>query len=245
MGQVVSFLSGKGGTGKTSLCAAVGSCLSALGDRVLCIDLDMGLRNLDIALGMSSEALLTFADVMEGRYILDDVAPCEKLAGLKLLTAPVSSAPEDVDEEAFSEFLSRCRESFDWILLDAPAGVGTGFRLAVQDAEQIILVTGGEPAALRDGARAAAMAYAREDAQVRCIVNRVSARLFRRMKRTVDDAMDAVGLPLLGIVPEDSRVPLAAAKDTPLVLTGRRGASAACLRIAKRLKELPAPLRLR
>ena len=244
MGKILSFVSGKGGTGKTSLCAAIGSCLSAMGDSVLCIDLDIGLRNLDLALGLGALPQLAFTDLMRGSYSADDLAPVEALGGLRLLTAPVTVTPDEIDEAAFAAFLADCRERFDWTLLDAPAGIGTGFALANRYADEQILVTGGDGAALRDGASAAYL-LVQKDKPAKCIVNRVTPKLFRKMRRTVDDAMDAVGLSLLGVVPEDESVPLAAASEAPLVLYGASPAAKACLRIARRIKGLPTPLGVR
>ncbi|MBQ7565521.1 MAG: AAA family ATPase [Oscillospiraceae bacterium] len=245
MGKAVAFVSGKGGTGKTSMCAAVATCLAAMGDRVLCIDMDVGLRDLDLALGMGAEPQLPFTDLADGTYGFDDLQPCPVSENLFLLTAPVTKTFADIDEGAFRAFLDRCRERFDWCLLDAPAGIGAGFRLSAVFADECVIVTGGDDAALRDGAAAASHLRTFTDAPARVLVNRVSPPLLRRMVRTVDDVMDRVGLPLLGIVPEDSRVPLACAKQKPLALYTRKGAASACLRIARRLKGIKTPLTAR
>ena len=135
MGKAVAFVSGKGGTGKTSMCAAVATCLAAMGDRVLCIDMDVGLRDLDLALGMGAEPQLPFTDLADGTYGFDDLQPCPVSENLFLLTAPVTKTFADIDEGAFRAFLDRCRERFDWCLLDAPAGIGAGFRLSAVFAE--------------------------------------------------------------------------------------------------------------
>lgn len=245
MGKAIAFVSGKGGTGKTSMCAAVASCLAAMGDRVLCVDMDVGLRNLDLALGMGAEPLLPFTDLVSGAYALSDVQPCAAIPGLTVLTAPVTVTFAEIDPEAFRAFLDRCRDAFDWCLLDAPAGIGAGFALSAQFADECIVVTGGDDAALRDGAAAAAQLRRLTDAPARVLVNRVSPPLLRKMVRTVDDVMDTVGLPLLGIVPEDSRVPLAGARETPLALYARKGAAKACLRVARRLKGIKTPIAVR
>lgn len=242
MGRILAFVSGKGGTGKTSMCAAVASCLAALGKQVLCIDLDVGLRNLDIALGMTVEPVLPFTSLMDGTYAPEQVTDHPMIPGLKLLTAPVTAAPEDVDEQDFSRFLQSVRDQFDFILLDAPAGIGAGFRLAANCCDEAVVVTGGDKAALRDGARAA---QALGGKPARVLVNRVAKPLFRKMRQTVDDVMDDVSLPLLGIVPEDKNVTLAAAQGVALVLESRKGAAPACLRIAKRLLGEKTPLKVR
>lgn len=242
MGQVMAVISGKGGTGKTSLCAGIASCLAAEGQTVLCVDCDVGLRNLDISLGLTDEAVIPFTAVMEGECSLDDAVEHPGIPGLFLLTAPVTREPEELDAEAFGAMLAQVRERFDWCLIDAPAGIGAGFRLATGHADGILVVAGADPASLRDAARAADLLELDGGKELRLIVNRVSPRVFRQMNATVDDVMDGVGLPLLGIVPEDVHVTLAAAAGTPLILHTSRGASVACLHIARRLRGKKAPL---
>ena len=237
MGQVIAVISGKGGTGKTSLTAGVASCLAAEGQKVLCIDCDMGLRNLDLSLGLADEATVAFTDVMDGLYTLEDAVTHPRIPGLDLLTAPVTKLPEDVDQEAFGRLLEEVRAQYDWCLIDAPAGVGVGFQLATRYADELVVVAVADPASMRDAARAADLIELqdRPDRPMRLVVNRVSRRMYRKLRATVDDVMDGVGLPLLGIVPDDISVTLAAAASEPLILYTSRGASVACLHIARRL----------
>lgn len=242
MGIVAAFVSGKGGTGKTSVCAGIAGCLAAENQRVLCIDMDMGLRNLDISLGMRETSALPFTAVMRGEYSPLDAARHPEIENLFLLTAPISETPEELDEAAFGAMLQTLREQFDWVLLDAPAGVGAGFRLSARFADRVLVVSGSDPASLRDAERAAELLPNGEDTQIRLIVNRVSRTLYRKMRFTVDDVMDSVGLPLLAVIPEDGSVTLAAAGDTALVLYSGRGASRACLHAARRLCGRKMPL---
>lgn len=242
MGQVLAVVSGKGGTGKTSLCAAVAAWLALDGKKVLCIDADVGLRNLDISLGLQDEPAIPFTAVMRGEYELSRAAAHPKLSNLYFLTAPVTEAPEDLDLAQFGALLAEVRQKFDWCLIDAPAGVGAGFRLASAYADLAMVVSGGDPAALRDGARTAMALEQVSRAEAKLVVNRIQRRFFRRTKATVDDCMDAVGLPLLGIVPEDESVALAAARGQALALASQKGASLACLHIARRLQGSKQPL---
>ena len=237
MGQVIAVISGKGGTGKTSLTAGVAACLAAEGQKVLCIDCDMGLRNLDLSLGLADEATVAFTDVMDGLYTLEDAVTHPRIPGLDLLTAPVTKLPEDVDQEAFGRLLEEARTQYDWCLIDAPAGVGVGFQLATRYADELVVVAVADPASMRDAARAADLIELQErpDRPMRLVVNRVSRRMYRKLRATVDDVMDGVGLPLLGIVPDDISVTLAAAASEPLILYTSRGAAVACLHIARRL----------
>jgi len=242
LGQVLAVVSGKGGTGKTSLCAGVACALAADGQKVLCIDADVGLRNLDISLGMAQEPAIPFTAIMREEYSLSDSTVHPKLPQLHFLTAPVTERPEDLDPTQFSLLLSQARQSFDWILIDAPAGIGTGFELAVRFADLAMVVTGGDPAALRDGARTAQALEQCSHAQARIVVNRIRKKFFRRTRSTVDDCMDIIGLPLLGIVPEDEAVCLAAARGVPLSNQSGKGAALACLHIARRLQGSKQPL---
>ena len=235
MGQILAVVSGKGGTGKTSLCAAVACCLAELGQTVLCIDADVGLRNLDISLGMSQEYALPFTAVMSGEFPLDKACVHPKLERLHFLTAPVAKQPEELDQDAFFSMLAEAKERYDWIFIDAPAGVGAGFYLAAHKADLAMVVTGTDPAALRDGARTAQSLEQISTAEAKIVVNRIRTGFFRKLRFTVDDCMDTIGLPLLGIVPEDEAVYLSAAKGRPLTRSGKKGAKEAAKHIALRL----------
>jgi len=237
LGHVLAVISGKGGTGKTSLCAGVAACLAEAGQKVLCIDADVGLRNLDLSLGLAEEPTLCFTDVMRGEYPLSKATVHPKYQNLHFLTAPVTETAEHIDLEQFRELLDEVRKTYDWCLIDAPAGVGAGFRLAVRWADQAMVVSGSDPAALRDGARAAEAMEGFSKAEAKLVVNRIRRKFFRKTRFTVDDCMDAVGLPLLGIVPEDEAVAYASAKGRSLLQlpVKKNSAAAACRNIAGRL----------
>ena len=242
LGEVISVISGKGGTGKTTLCAAIATCLAVEGKRVLCIDADFGLRNLDIALGMADQSIVAFTDVMHGYYTLSEASEHPRFDGLFLLTAPVRESEDQVRPEDFGELLEQARKEFDFILIDAPAGIGAGFRLATKYADRCLVISTADPASMRDAGRAAELLTLDGKEEIRLIVNRVTPSLFSKMDLTVDDVMDEVGLPLLGIVPEDAKVVLSAAFGSPLILAAGGGAAEACLRISRRLRGVPMPL---
>ena len=246
MGELIAVLSGKGGTGKTSVCAGIATALASSGLKILCIDCDVGLRNLDISLAMSDSGALSFRDVCEGNYPLDQAAVHPLYPSLHFLTAPVNCPVESIDQEAFGLMLDRARRGFDYIFMDAPAGIDAGFRLAASFADRCILVTGPSPGAIRDASRAGEMLELMGKSNIRLIVNRVNKRLFAGMSLTIDDVMDNTGLPLLGIIPEDPNVTLAAAFSQPLLkFRPRSGAAQACCRIANRLQGLPVPIKTR
>ena len=242
MGQILAVVSGKGGTGKTSLCAGLACGLASEDQKVLCIDADVGLRNLDISLGLAQEPAIPFTAVMRGEYELSKAAVHPDFPNLHFLTAPVTETPEELDRTLFGQLLEDIRQHYDWCLIDAPAGIGAGFRLAVEHADLAMVVTGGDPAALRDGARTAEALERVSEAEAKIVVNRIRKKFFQRTRSTVDDCMDLIGLPLLGIVPEDEAVVLAAAKGSPLCRVSKKGAALACRNIARRLCGVKQPL---
>ena len=243
MGEIIAVVSGKGGTGKTSVCAGIATALAQSGEKVLCIDCDVGLRNLDISLGISDLNALSFLDVCRGGYSLLDATSHPDYPSLHFFTAPVNCAPEQIDPEEFRAMLRLARREYDFIFLDAPAGVDAGLRLTAGAADRMILVTGAEPAAVRDAGRTGQVLELMGKDNVRLIVNRVRPKMISAMSITVDDVMDDAGLPLIGLVPEDENVTLAAAFGKPLLRYSRRcAATAACRRIAKRIQGMYVPL---
>ena len=219
MGKVIVVASGKGGTGKTTTVAVLSSCLAELGYKTLCLDCDVGMRNLDLLLGMSDYSVRSFADVLSGSVPAED-APVRhpKIPKLFFLSAPAAVKPEDVDREAFAEMVGELAESFDYCLIDAPAGVGPGFYLAAAAAQEAIIVSTDDLPSLRDGQRAAELLRQMGIEELRLIVNRVRLRHLRRLKTTVDDAIDSVSVQLLGVVYEDQNVLLATNMEQPLIL---------------------------
>lgn len=242
-GQCIAVVSGKGGTGKTSLVSSVGAALALSGRRVLCLDCDVGLRNLDLALGLSDKALMDFSDVAQRRCSLEGAAvEHPKLPGLFLLTAPVRSGRPPVTEAEMRELLAEIRRQFDYCLLDAPAGLGTGFQLAVCGADRCIVVTTADATALRDAQHTVMELHRFPGGSLHLVVNRVRKKMLRQLHATIDDAIDRAGLPLLGVVPEDDALPLFLNQGLPLLPTGGQGASAAYRNIAKRIQGEKVPL---
>ena len=244
MGQCIAVVSGKGGTGKTSLTAGVGTALASSGKKVLCVDCDIGLRNLDLALGLTDRALMDFSDVAQGRCSLDAaVVAHPKLKNLYLLTAPVRSRGRPVTEEQMAALMAEIRKKFDFCLLDAPAGLGTGFLLATTAADRCVVVTTADASSLRDAQHTVMELNHFRPGTLHLVVNRVRKKLLRSMHATIDDAIDKAGLPLIGVVPEDDTLPLALNQGTPLLMATAQGPAAFAYRnIATRLQGGKAPL---
>ena len=246
MGELFAVLSGKGGTGKTSVCAGIATALAEQGKKVLCIDCDVGLRNLDISLGLTDSGALSFLDVAEGNYSLDRAARHPVYLTLAFLTAPMNTAADEIDPEVFGRMLAQTKKEFDYVFLDAPAGVDAGFRLTARFADRFLVVTGAGPAAVRDAARVSDLLDMMGKRDVRLIVNRVDRDMLSTVKVTVDDVMDSAGLPLMGVVLEDPNVTLAAAFGKPLLQYARRCPAAKAFRkIANRIQGFREPITLR
>ena len=240
MGTVVSITSGKGGTGKTSITGGVAASLALMGRTVLCIDMDIGLRNLDISLGLNDRALMDFSDVALGRCPLARAAVAHPaLKGLFLLTSPMTM-PASLTPEKVRALLDTARTMYDYVLIDSPAGLGPGFRLAICGADRAIVIATNDASSLRDAQRS--VAELDQLRQVHLVMNRIQTRLLRRLRATIDDAMDAAGLPLIGVVPEDPHVILCANLGQPLTSRGQRGAALACWNIARRLEGERVPI---
>ena len=240
MGAVIAVLSGKGGTGKTTAAAALACGLGELGRRVLCVDADAELRNLDLCLGLCDEALLDYGDVLAGRCSPEKamVSPAA-FPLVKLLPAP----PAPV--EGMADLVSSLREDFDYCILDYPGGLKPA-QEAARLADKAVVAATADPCSHRDGERLAQLLRAEKGPEAFLLMNRVSPRLLKAMDLTLDDSMDRVGLRLLGYVPEDPRVPLALNAGKPLLETDRRpvrGAAAAFRRIARRLDGQRVPIR--
>ena len=246
LGEVLAVLSGKGGTGKTSVCAGIATALARSGETVLCIDCDVGLRNLDISLGLPDSGALSFLDVCSGGYSLDQAEKHPDYPGLSFLTAPMNCSAEKIDPESFAQMLWAARRQFDYVFLDAPAGVDAGFRLVTQNADRFLVVTGAGPASIRDASRVGELLELAGKKNIRLIVNRVDRDMLSAIRVTIDDVMDTSGLPLLGVVLEDPSVTLAASFGRPLLLYAKRcDAAKAFCRIARRVQGFPEPMKLR
>ncbi len=242
-GQCIAVVSGKGGTGKTSFTAGVGAALAQSGKQVLCVDCDIALRNLDLALGLTDRALMDFTDVAQKRCFLDSAAvEHPDIPGLFLLTAPTRSRGRPVTEEQMVSMLDSAKERFDYCFLDAPAGLGSGFQLAVCGADRAIVVTTADSSSLRDAQHTVMELHHFPTGRLHLTVNRVRRKMLRNMHATIDDAIDRVGLPLIGVIPEDDALPLHLNKGVPLLLNSSGSAATAYRNIAKRLQGERVPL---
>ena len=236
IGKVIAVASGKGGTGKTTTVAAISSCLAALGYRTLCMDFDAGLKNLDLSLCMDDYTVTDYLDVHTGRLSLMEAChEHPRIPNLFFLSAPTVYEPGSQSIEAMRPMYDEVRREFDYCLVDSPPGISLGFKMAHTGADMSIIVTNGELPAVRDAQRAVEAARNNGVSELRLLVNRVLPENFRKMRTTIDDVIDIVGIQLLGIVREDRSVLLSLHEDTPLVLYDKRVAAYDFLDAARRI----------
>lgn len=240
--KTILIASGKGGTGKTSSCAALASCLSLLGQRVLCVDADAGLRNLDICLGLAERAGDDASGLTRGIELADLICEHPELPGLFFLNAPPDR--EGITDTLFEELVGAARELFDFCLIDAPAGIGRIFHSAARAADSAILVITPDASSCRDAQKALICLKEAGMSDIQVIINRVRPALIGRTKLTLDDMLDSVGARLLGVVPEDQAVIMAGNKSIPLALYPGKYAVSAYYRIARRLLGEKSPIRI-
>ena len=235
LGRAIVITSGKGGVGKTTTTANLGSALAAMGKSVVLVDADVGLRNLDIVLGLENRVRFHLLDVIEGKADLDDALVRDKRnERLHLLAAAQAREKEDVDGAEMKRLIGRLRERFEYVLIDSPAGIETGFRNAVIGAQHAIIVCTPEVSAVRDADRVVGLLPG--DWSPELIVNRLRPALVRRGKMlSVEDVNAILRLPLLGVIPDEPGVIVASNKGEPLALDASSAIGAAYRSIAARL----------
>lgn len=235
--KVIVIASGKGGTGKTSLTAGIAAALTEQGRRVLVIDGDSGLRNLDIALGMTDRVVFSFADVARGVVTLQKACVQHpEITLLSMLTAP--AVLPVLSERGMLHLTEQAREAgFDYCLIDGPAGLAPELRTFAAAATQAIVVSTPEGASVRGAERVARLLEEEHVMRIRLVVNRVRPGMIRKgLIADIDDAIDSTGLQLLGLVPEDEDVIACANSGRSILDRKKKGAAKAYRNIARRLE---------
>lgn len=234
-GRCIVVTSGKGGVGKTTTTANVGVALAATGARVVLIDADVGLRNLDIVLGLEARVRHHVLDVLDGNAELDDALVSDKrVPTLKLLAASQTREKDEIDTTAFHRLVGQLRERFDYVLIDCPAGIEKGFQNAIVAADEAIIVCTPEVSAVRDADRVVGLLG--ERVKITLIVNRLRPALVRRGKMlSVDDVNNILRLPLLGVIADEPGVIVSTNKGQPIALVPASPTGNAYRKIAGRI----------
>lgn len=245
-GKVVTITSGKGGVGKTTMTANIGVALARRGQRVACLDADIGLRNLDVVLGLENRIVYDLVDVVEGRAKLRQALIKDKrLPELQLLPAAQTRMKTAVNEEQMKKLGDDLRKEFDFVLIDCPAGIETGFKNAVAPADEIIVVVTPEVSSVRDADRVIGLVEAYEKPAPKLIINRLRPAMVRRGEMLdTPDVLEILAIELLGIVPEDEKIITSTNKGQPVALEDHLGAGGAFMRIAGRMmgQDVPFPV---
>ncbi len=235
LGRAIVITSGKGGVGKTTTTANVGAALAARGANVVLVDADVGLRNLDIVLGLESRVKFHLLDVLEEKATLDEALVRDKRSEtLYLLAAAQTREKEDVDTAQMKALIETLRARFDYVLIDCPAGIEMGFKNAVAGAGHAIVVCTPEVSAVRDADRVVGLLP--NDWRPQLIINRLRPQLVKRGKMlSVDDVNGILRLPLLGVIADEPGVIVATNRGEPLALDMGSETGAAYRAIAAKL----------
>lgn len=219
MGKVIVITSGKGGVGKTTTTANVGMGLAMLGNKVLLIDTDIGLRNLDVVMGLENRIVYNLVDVIEGNCRVKQAAIRDKKnENLFLLPSAQTRDKTSVTPEQMKTLVEELKEKFDYILLDCPAGIEQGFKNAIAGADEALVVTTPEVSAIRDADRIIGLLEANDIRNIKLIINRLRMDMVKRGDMmSVEDVIDILAADLTGVVPDDENIVVSTNKGEPLV----------------------------
>ncbi len=242
MNKIVGIVSGKGGVGKTTLCANLAFALAGMNKKVMVIDGDLNLKNLDILLGMTDNTVFDLTDVLSGGCRLDKaVVSHESYPNLHFISAPAGPVSVPRGIEKFGDLCERLKEAYDFVLVDAPAGVGGWVRTIIKSCDECIVVATPDLTSLRDAQRMSQIT-AEYGIKARLVLNRVVPKMINRgLLSNVDDMMDSISLPLIGLLPLDEKIIVYSNSGRPAV-----GSDSVCSEpfrnIARRLCGQKAPL---
>lgn len=246
MGEAIVITSGKGGVGKTTTTANVGTALAILGKRVCLVDTDIGLRNLDVVMGLENRIIYDLVDVVEGRCTVQKALVKDKRFDdhLYLLPAAQTRDKSAVTPEQMKQVVEELKQDYDYVLIDCPAGIEQGYRNAVAGADEAIVVTTPEVSAVRDADRIIGLLENEEHIKPpRLIINRIRSHMVKNGDMLdVDEIVMHLSIDLLGIIADDENVIKASNKGEPIVLDPDSKASIAYRNIARRILGESVPL---
>lgn len=244
MTRVIVITSGKGGVGKTTITANLGTAMAQLGKKVCLIDADFGLRNLDLLLGLEQRVVYTIIDALSGECTLEKaIVKDKRTEGLHLLPAAQNRTKDAITPEQMKEVIEKLSPNFDYIFVDCPAGIEMGFRNAIAAAKEALIVTTPEVAAVRDADRVVGLLESENMGSIRLIVNRLRPEMVKMDEMlSVEDILDLLVVPLIGIIPDDKKIITSSNKGEPLVLSPEESLPAMAIKnIARRVNGADVP----
>lgn len=243
-GQVLVVTSGKGGVGKTTSSANIGAALSMLGKKVLLLDTDLGLRNLDIILGIENRIVFDIVDVVCGICDIEQALIEDKrFDGLFLMPASQTSDKDVLSEKQIKELILKLKERFDYIIIDCPAGIEQGFKNAVVAADKAIIVVTPDKTSIRDADRIIGLLEKNNLSDYVLLINRLRPDMIKKdYMLNIDEIIDILGIDLIGVVPEDEMIIVSANKNEPVVLNKKSKSGIAYKNVAERLTGNIVPL---
>ncbi len=244
MGEVIVVTSGKGGVGKTTTSANLGTGLAASGKKVVLVDTDIGLRNLDVVMGLENRIVYDIVDVTSGNCRLKQALIKDKrFEHLYLLPAAQTKDKTAVSPEQMKTLTDELRNEYDYAIIDCPAGIEQGFKNAIAGADRAVVVTTPEVSAVRDADRIIGLLEAAELRNPRLIINRIRPQMVKRGDMMdISDIMDILAIDLLGVVPEDEHIVISTNRGEPAVLDQSSKAGEAYRRITRRIQGEEVPL---
>lgn len=245
MTRIIVMTSGKGGVGKTTCTANLGMALAQREQHVAVVDADFGLRNLDLLLGLENRIVFTALDVLAGECRIEKALVKDKRQpNLALLAAAQNRSKEAITPQQMKQLVANLSGRFNFILIDSPAGIEMGFQNAIAPAREAIIVTTPEISAVRDADRVIGLLEASDVKVIKLIINRLKpAMVQEEQMMSVQDVLDILAVPLLGVIPDDERVIVSANRGEPLVLEQKMSlAGIAFSNIARRLLGEQVPL---
>ncbi len=241
--QVITVTSGKGGVGKTTAVANLATALAMDGKKVVCMDGDIGLRNLDVIMGLENRIVYDVVDVIEGRCKLKQAMIRDKhYPDLYLIPAAQTRDKNAVSPSDMVRICKELRGDADYVIIDSPAGIERGFRNAIAPADRVLIVTNPEVSAVRDADRVVGILEAEEKGSPALILNRLNPVLVKNNDMlSAEDVLDLLGIQLIGIVPEDESVIIGSNRGAPVVTDPKSRAGQAFRNIAKRIQGQDVP----
>jgi len=236
--RVITITSGKGGVGKTTATANLGVALALLGQRVVTVDADIGLRNLDVLMGLENRVVYDIVNVVEGVCRLRQALVKDKRLSESLYLLPAAQTRDKsaVSPEDMVQVCEQMRSDYDFVLIDSPAGIERGFRNAIAPADEVLIITTPEVSAVRDADRIIGLIEAEEKGPGRLIINRIKPEMVKRGDMLdTEDVIEILAIDLIGIVPEDEAIIISTNKGVPVALDNKGQAGLAFRNIAHRL----------